>query len=111
VDDANEPRSGLARVALAAIRIVNGSAALVAPRGAPRRAAWRLLSEPEGPDAVSGSVYRTTAGRRTYDGMCAAADRAWGWDNLPVPLGLRPAARDRSPGWPQGHRTGRSRAA
>ena len=61
------------------------------------RAAWRLLSEPEGPDAVSGSAYRDTAGWRLYDGMCAAADRAWGWDNLPVPLGLRPAAQDRSP--------------
>jgi len=52
------------------------------------RAAWRLLSEPEGADAVSGSVYRDTAGWRLYDGMCAAADRAVGWDKLPVPLGL-----------------------
>jgi heme peroxidase len=52
------------------------------------RAAWRLLSEPEGPDPLSGSRYRGTAGWRLYDGACAAADRWFGWDRLPVPLGL-----------------------
>jgi hypothetical protein len=52
------------------------------------RAAWRLLSEPEAPDPLSGSVYRYSAGWRLYDDMCAAADRAVGWDKLPVPLGL-----------------------
>ena len=52
------------------------------------RAAWRLLSEPDSPDAVSGSVYRNSAGWRLYDGVCAAVDRTWGWDKLPVPLGL-----------------------
>jgi Animal haem peroxidase len=52
------------------------------------RAAWRLLSEPEGPEAPSGSRYRDTAGWRLYDGMCATADRWFGWDRLPLPLGL-----------------------
>ena len=52
------------------------------------RAAWRLLSQPEAPDPVSGSVYRDSVGWRLYDGMCAAADRQVGWDKLPVPLGL-----------------------
>ncbi len=52
------------------------------------RAAWRLLSEPEGADPVSGSVYRDTIAWRLYDDLCAAADRSVGWDKLPVPLGL-----------------------
>jgi len=52
------------------------------------RAAWRLLSEPAGPDPVSGSRYRDTAGWRLYDDVCAAADRWAGWDRLPLPLGL-----------------------
>ena len=52
------------------------------------RAAWRLLSQPEAPDPLSGSVYRDTVGWRLYDSLCAAVDRGVGWDKLPVPLGL-----------------------
>src|SRR6185437_15629223 len=52
------------------------------------RAAWRLLSQREAPDPLSGSVYRDTVGWRLYDSLCAAADRGVGWDKLPVPLGL-----------------------
>jgi hypothetical protein len=52
------------------------------------RAIWDRLAEPDGPDPVSGSVYRDSAGWRLYDGVAAAADRCVGWDKLPTPLGL-----------------------
>jgi Animal haem peroxidase len=52
------------------------------------RALWQRLGAPDGPDAVSGSVYRDTLGWRLYDGACATADRCIGWDKLPTPLGL-----------------------
>jgi Animal haem peroxidase len=52
------------------------------------RAAWRLVSEPERPDPLSGSRYRDTAGWRLYDGVCARVDDWFGWDRLPLPLGL-----------------------
>jgi Animal haem peroxidase len=62
--------------------IVVGCGALVG------RAVWERLSSSDGPDPVSGSVYRDTLGWRLYDAAAAAADRCVGWDKLPTPLGL-----------------------
>ena len=52
------------------------------------RAIWQRLASSDGPDPVSGSVYRDSLGWRLYDGVAAAADRRVGWDKLPTPLGL-----------------------
>ncbi len=52
------------------------------------KAVWERLSSSDGPDPISGSVYRDTLGWRLYDGAAAAADRCVGWDKLPTPLGL-----------------------
>ena len=52
------------------------------------KAVWERLASSDGPDPVSGSVYRDSLGWRLYDDAAAAADRCVGWDKLPTPLGL-----------------------